>query len=155
MKLPDVNVLVYAHRAESLRHAEAARWLERAVMAHEPLGLVPSVVAGFVRIVTNPRVFADPTPLDVALRSIDALAAHPGVVSAAPGAQHWTIFRELCVAADARGNLVSDAALAAVSIEHDATWVTFDRDFARFAGLRWEVPGADRMSGVAPRIDRQ
>ena len=89
---------------------------------------------------TNPRVYVTPTPLDMALEQVDQLVAFPRTTWLQPGPRHWQIFSRLCREADARGNLASDAAHAAVAIEHGATWVTLDRDFARFPGLRWEVP---------------
>lgn len=139
MILPDVNVLVDAHRADAPRHERAARWLDDAVNAPEQVGLADPVVAGFVRVMTNPRIYAVPAPLGTTLGFIDALLRHPGVVRAGAGPRHWHHFSRLCRAADARGNIVSDAAIAAVAVEHGAAVVSFDRDFARFPGLRWEL----------------
>jgi len=68
-----------------------------------------------------------------------AMLQHPGVVRAGAGPRHWDHFSHMCRVADARGNLVSDAAIAAIAAEHGATVVSFDRDFARFPGLRWEL----------------
>ncbi|MGB4779114.1 type II toxin-antitoxin system VapC family toxin [Microbacterium sp.] len=144
MIAPDVNVLVQAYRAEAADHAQSARWLQQAVSSAEALALVDSVITGYVRVATNPRIYEIPTPPDVALAIVDELLAAPRVTRISPGPRHWRIFAELCRATGARGNLVSDAAHAAVAIEHGATWVTFDRDFARFPGLRTEflAPGA-------------
>lgn len=136
----DANVLVYAHRRDVREHAPYAAWLERARRASEPLGVPTLSLAAFLRLVTNPRVFPDPTPLEEALRFADALRSSPNHVAIEPGPRHWTIFRELSVAADARGNLVPDAYLAAVAIEHGALMCSADRDFARFPGLRWRHP---------------
>jgi len=137
--LPDVNVLVGALRADAPRHDALRTWLESTVRAPEPLGLTDAVLGGTVRVLTHPRVFARPTPLRTALDLVEHLRSHPGVVRAAPGPHHWELVAELCRAADARGNLVADAQHAAVAIEHGATWVSQDRDFARFPGLRWQV----------------
>lgn len=140
MKVPDVNLIVHAYRHDSPEHGWAAAWLQEQVNAAEPLGLPGSVIAAHVRICTNRRIYNEPTPLEVALDQIDRLLQHPGVTRISAGPRHWKILSSLCRDADARGNLISDAALAAIAIEHDATFVTLDRDFARFPGLRWEVP---------------
>ena len=110
------------------------------MVARGGVGLSSAVASGFVRIVTHRRIFVDPTPLADALAQVQVLRSNPEVTDVHPGPQHWDIFSRLCTEADARGSLVSDAAHAALAIEQGATWVTFDRDFARFPGLRWEVP---------------
>jgi len=140
MRGVDVNVLVYAHRPEAARHAEYLEWLDVARADDEPLGLSDVVLSGFVRIVTHPRVFRDPTPLDVALEFAGAMRAAPAVVRVEPGPRHWPIFEQLCRTTEARGNAVPDAYLAALAIEQGTTWFTCDRAFARFPGLRWEHP---------------
>lgn len=141
MLIPDVNVLVAAHRADAPQHPIARDWLTGAVAGRQALGVTDAVLAGFVRVVTHPRIFTTPTPLEVALAQVGALCAAPGVLRVQPGPRHWEVFAELCLAGAARGNLVADAAHAAVAIEAGATWVSFDRDFARFPGLRWTTPG--------------
>ena len=135
-----MNVLVAAHRTDSPHHLLAKQWLEEAVAAAEPLGLTDAVASGYVRVVTHPRVFSTPTPLVQALDHVEAIRNAPGTLRVSPGRTHWATFRTLCTEADARGNLVPDAAHAATAIEAGATWVTFDRDFARFHGLRWRSP---------------
>ncbi|GAA1058877.1 TA system VapC family ribonuclease toxin [Agromyces bracchium] len=140
MLIPDVNVLVGAHRTDSPDHDRLRAWLESTVAGPEALGLTDAVLAGFVRVVTHPRVFVDPTPLETALEQAETLQEAPGVHRVAPGARHWRIFVDLCRTGSARGNLVADAAHAAVAIEAGATWVSLDRDFARFPGLRWRSP---------------
>lgn len=140
MRCADVNVLVYAHRPESPHHAETLDWLEAARRSDEPLGLTDLALSGFVRIVTNPRIFRDPTPIEVALTFVDDLLASPAALRLAPGPRHWSVFRRLCVSLGLRGGLVTDAYLAAVAIETGATLITTDRDFARFPGLRWQHP---------------
>ena len=140
MIIPDVNVLVGALRSDAPHHDGLRTWLERAVAAPEDLGLTDAVLAGTVRVLTHPRVFATPTPLVTALEQVAALRAADGVARVAPGPRHWELVDGLCRTADARGNLVADAARAAVAIEHGALWVTLDRDFARFDGLRWASP---------------
>ena len=98
------------------------------------------VLSGFVRVVTHPRIFADPTPLDLALAFAGEVRDRPNCVSVAPGKRHWSIFAELCIASGAKGNLVADAWLAAVAIESGSEWITTDRDYSRFPGLRWRHP---------------
>jgi toxin-antitoxin system PIN domain toxin len=138
--IPDVNVLIGAMRADSPRHEELAAWLAKAVQRPEPLGLTAAVLGGAVRIVTHPRVFVPPTPLETALAQVATLREAAGTQEVGPGPRHWEIVDRLCREADARGNLVADAQHAAVAIEHGATWVTLDRDFARFSGLTWTSP---------------
>lgn len=139
MKIPDLNILVAAFRYEHPDHARMRAWLQDA-LATEQIGLASYVMTGVVRLLTNRAMWEKPDTSEVALGHIDALRQNESIVDVAPGAAHWTILAELCRAADARGSLVSDAALAAVVIEHGATLVTLDRDFAKFPGLRWEMP---------------
>lgn len=108
--------------------------------AAEAFGVSDLVLSGFVRVVTHPRVFSPPEPLDSALAFADALRRAPTAVSVAPGERHWDIFERLCREAGARGNLVPDAYLAAMAIESGSEWVTTDRDYSRFSGLRWSHP---------------
>lgn len=103
-------------------------------------GMSELVLASFVRVVTNPRLFEDPAPVARALEAADALRVHPGAVAVLPGARHWEIFSRLCRDVGAKGNLVSDAYLAALAIESGSEWITTDRDFARFPGFRWRHP---------------
>lgn len=98
------------------------------------------VLAGFLRVVTHPRVFQNPSSMDSALAFVNVLKERPGCVRIAPGQRHWSIFTDLCRRAGARGNLVQDAYLAALAIESGCEWITMDRDFARFPGLRWRPP---------------
>lgn len=93
------------------------------------------MLSGFLRVVTHPRVFVQPTPLERALAFCDALRERPNAVVLAPGARHWRLFADLCTLAGARGNLVPDAYLAALAIETGSTWATADHDYARFPGL--------------------
>ena len=140
MRCVDVNVLVYSHRQDSPDHASHRAWLDQARTAREPLGIADIVASGFLRIVTHPRIFQDPTPLDLALEFVDAVRSSPSTIAVGPGDRHWAIFTGLCRDTAARGNTVPDAYLAAMAIEQGATWVTADRGFARFPGLRVEHP---------------
>lgn len=140
MLLPDLNVLIDAHRVDAARHTDHHRWLERARTGNEPLGISELVLSAFVRIVTHHRIFREPTPPAAALEFCGAVLASPAVVPVRPGQRHWEIFDELVRAVGGRGNTVPDAYLAALAIEHGATWITSDAGFARFPGLRWRRP---------------
>jgi toxin-antitoxin system PIN domain toxin len=140
MRCVDVNVLVNAHRPEAPHHDAYRDWLDAARSADEPLGLSDLVLSGFLRVVTHPRVFREPTPLPMALDVVTRLRATPNVVPLAPGERHWGIFTSLLAQSDARGHRVPDAYLAAMCIELGATWYSADRDFARFPGLDWRLP---------------
>jgi hypothetical protein len=137
---PDVNVLVYAHREELPEHDGCHRWLEQVVGGDAAFGLFELVLSGFVRVVTHPRVFRTPTPLAAALAFAAELRAQPNCVDVRPQERHWEIFGRLCRESGAKGNLVADAYLAALAIESGCEWVTTDRDYSRFQGLRWRHP---------------
>jgi len=138
--LPDVNVLVYAHRPEAVDHHRYRGWLDEVLRSDAPFGIADTVLTGFVRIVTHPRIFKTPTPLDIALTFAAVIRDRPNAVLVAPADRHWDIFVRLCTTAGAKGNLVADAYLAALAIESGCEWVTTDRDYARFDGLRWRHP---------------
>ena len=140
MLLPDVNVLVYAHRRDAPDHSRYLAWLEAVVNADEAFGVADIVLSGFLRVVTHPRVFDPPTALEEALVFVEALRRRPNCVPIAPGPRHWQLFTTLCQRAGARGNLVPDAYLAALAIESGSEWITTDRGFARFPRLRWRHP---------------
>ncbi len=140
MILPDVNVLVHAFRVDSSAHAPCRRWLEALVDGASRFAVSPQVLSGVVRVVTHPKVFRRPSPLGEALDFCAALLDQPRAVVAQPGPDHWDIFTRLCGQADARGNLVPDAWFAALAIEGGHEWITLDRDYARFPGLRWRPP---------------
>lgn len=142
MRCVDVNVLVYAHRPDSPLHDVHRAWLDDARVAPEPLGLADLVASGFVRIVTHPKIFRDPTPLPDALAFIDAVRSSPSTAPVRSGERHGAIFDDLCRTVAARGNVVADAYLAALALEHNATWVTADWGFARFPRLKLEHPAA-------------
>jgi len=141
MILLDVNVLIYAHREDSERHIEYRAWLENS-LNDDLNGCAVSelVLSGCLRILTHPKVFDPPTPLQKAITYVCQLRDHSGMTILAPGKRHWQIFTNLCDRASARGNLVSDAYHAALAIETGCEWISTDRDFARFEGLRWRHP---------------
>lgn len=136
MILLDVNILVLAHRRDNDEHVPIREWLEQEVNSDRPVALADSAAAGFVRIVTNPRIYVRPTSLVEAIKFVDALLAQPTCLPVAAGPRHWEIMRRVLLDANARANLVPDAHLAAIAIEHGATVATRDRDFARFRSVR-------------------
>jgi hypothetical protein len=138
--LPDVNVLVYAHREDSAQHARHRSWLEQILAGPQAFGLCDLVLSGFLRVVTHPRVFAVPTPMERALAFANVLRSAPNCVRVTPGDRHWEIFATLCAETGVRGNRVPDAWFAALAIESGSEWITTDRDYARFPGLRWHHP---------------
>jgi toxin-antitoxin system PIN domain toxin len=140
MLLPDVNVLVYAFRPDTVDHRQHRAFLEGILRGQEAVGIPGPVLSGFLRIVTHPRIFATPSLLDDAVSFAEAVADAPAVRALTPGRDQWRIFLSLCRATNATGNLIPDAYLAAIAIEQDAEFITTDRDFARFSGLRWRHP---------------
>ena len=140
MILPDVNVLLYAFRPDSADHDRYRRWLRSVVEGDEPYGMSPQVLASVVRISTHPGIYKKPSPLPTALAFSKTLLDQPNCFVVTPGARHWSIFERLCTASAARGNLVQDAWFAALAIESGSEWITTDRDYARFEGLRWRPP---------------
>jgi toxin-antitoxin system PIN domain toxin len=140
MLLPDVNVLVYAHRRDAADHRNYLEWLEQVVNGDEAYGLADLVLSGFLRVVTHPRVFNPPSSLDAALAFVAVLRSRPNCVPVVPGPRHWDLFTSLCRRAAATGNLVPDAFFAALAIESGCEWITTNRGFGRFPGLRWRHP---------------
>lgn len=138
--MPDVNLLVYAHRNGEHQHTTYETWLTDLVDGPEPFALSVLVAVSFVRVVTNRRIYSAPSPLPVALGFVEELMTHQNCRIVVPGPDHFTEVARLCRLADASGSAVSDAQHAAVAIANGSTWVTADRDFARFAphGLRWQ-----------------
>jgi toxin-antitoxin system PIN domain toxin len=134
--LVDANVLLYAYNASDPRHARARSWLEEAVAGPTPVRLAWVTVLAFVRIATNPRAFAQPMSIAEATATVSRWLAQPSVGLVEPSVRHWEILEPLLVVAQARGDLVTDAHLAALAIEHGAVICTTDRDFTRFPGLR-------------------
>jgi toxin-antitoxin system PIN domain toxin len=138
--LLDVNILVSAHREDAEQHREIRSWLETAL--REPAGVAVSELAlsGCLRVITHPKIFKKPTPLALALEFLENFRARDEVHVLGPGPGHWKIFINLCRRGDARGNLVPDAFHAALAMELGCEWLTLDRGFARFPGLKWRHP---------------
>ena len=139
MKMPDVNVWIYAHRREDPSHAFYRSWIEDLLNATSPFGLSALVASAFVRIVTHPRFSPEPTPLFEALETIDHIRRCPGCRWLLPGDRHWEIISDLCRRTGVTGKSVADAQHAAIAIENGCQWVTRDLDFAKFEplGLEW------------------
>jgi toxin-antitoxin system PIN domain toxin len=138
VQLPDVNVLIYAHREDAPEHKRYAGWLRAVAEADEPFAVAEVVLASFLRIVTNRRIFDPPTPMETAIAFCQRLVEWPRAVLVAPSRRHWDFFVDLC--REIAGPLVADAYLAALTIGHGCELITTDSDFARFKGLRWRHP---------------
>lgn len=140
MILPDVNVLVYAFRKDATDHSCYRDWLHSVVNGESAYGVSPQVLSSFIRVCTHPAIFSRPSRLDEALEFCRVLMQQPHCQIVQPGARHWEIFADLCVRSQASGNLVQDAWFAALAIESGCEWITTDRDYSRFPGLRWRSP---------------
>jgi uncharacterized protein len=140
MILMDVNVLVYAHREDTTDHSAYRDWMEETINGGGGYGVSELVLSGFVRVVTHPKVFERPTDLAMALDVANQIRGQPQAVSIRPGPRHWSIFEKLLCVSEAKGNLVPDAYHAALAIESGCDWITTDRGFSRFPGLRARHP---------------
>jgi toxin-antitoxin system PIN domain toxin len=141
MLMPDVNILICAHRRDAPSHAAYHAWWNDLVNGPSPFALSTGVASAFVRILTQPRMPGGPTPLPVVLAFIDDVVARPTCRLVTPDQRQWSITSRLCRATGATGKLVADADHAAVAIASGSTWISRDRDFDRFAahGLDWRL----------------
>lgn len=142
MKLLDVNVLLAAHRDDHPDFETARTWLDRLLAEHTPFAVLDIVAGAFLRITTNRRIFAIPTPVDGAFAYLKALRAQPAHAMLSPGPRHLALLQQLCADGEATGDLIADAQLAAIALEHACELISFDRDFTRFSELSWSRPGA-------------
>jgi uncharacterized protein len=140
--LPDVNVLIYAFRTDSTFHDVCKPWLEAVAGDDAQFGVSPLALSAVARIVTNPRIYREPSGIEEVFTFCDSLVSRANCEIVTPGERHWAIFKRLCAEGGARGPLVADAWFAALAIERGCVWITFDRDYARFPGLEWRTPGA-------------
>jgi hypothetical protein len=140
MILVDVNLLISATAAQAPNHLAAKTWLNAVLQGDQEIGLPWAVLVGFVRIAANPRALTNPFTLDAALQQVGDWLGLPGVRVLHPTPAHERHFAEMCRGSKATGNLVTDAHLAALAIEHDCQLASNDTDFARFPGLRWVNP---------------
>jgi len=136
----DANILLYAYDSASSKHARARTWIEKVFSQAEPIGLPWQTIGAFLRIMTNPRLPGDRFSLEEAVEVVDRWLEQPNIRLLAQGEDHWTLLRRMILEGQAPGALVSDAQLAALTIEFGGTLHTTDRDFARFPGLRWKNP---------------
>jgi toxin-antitoxin system PIN domain toxin len=140
MLLMDVNVLVYAHREDAADHPQYRRWLEGLLGGDSAYGVSDLALSGFIRVVTHPRIFREPSPLARALEFASEVRDRPNALRIEPGPRHWEIFTRYCRDCRIKGSLVTDAYFAALAVESGSEWVTTDRDYARFPELRWRHP---------------
>lgn len=140
MKLPDINLLLYAIDERSPSHDRAKSWLEETMSGTEAVGFAWLVLLGFVRISTNPTTLDHPLSPSGAVDYVGEWLAQPVASIVQPTSRHAAVLRRLLESIGTGGNLTSDAHLAALAIEHGAEVCSGDADFARFEGLRWTDP---------------
>jgi uncharacterized protein len=140
MILFDVNVLINSVNTQIEDHSRFKEWFDRLGQSHEAFGCFDLVLSAFIRIVTNRKVFPKPLSLTDALVVSEGIRSLPNCVLILPGSRHWSIFVDLCRKVGAKGNIVPDVYLAALAIESGSEWITCDRGYARFPGLRWRHP---------------
>jgi len=140
--LADVNVHLGAYRTDSPIHDMCRAWLSDVIARESAFGLSPLVLSAVVRIATNRRAFDPPSETRDVLSHCEELLAQPHCVVIEPSERHWGIFCRLCRTTGVKAGLVTDAWYAALAIEHGCEWITFDRHFARFPGLRWRAPAS-------------
>jgi uncharacterized protein len=138
--LADVNVLIYAFRSDSPGHERFRAWLESVVNGLEVYAISPQILCSVIRIVTHPGIYRYPSSLEDAFAFTRVLLEQPHATLVLPQENHWTIFESLCRESAASGNIIQDAWLAALAIESGCEWITVDKDYARFKGLRWRTP---------------
>lgn len=146
MLLLDVNVVLAAHRADHPQHADVRFWFDELLAGDQQFTVPLPVWASFLRLATNRRIFEVPTPRADAFAFLEATCAQPQHLPTAPGPRHLDLLRQLCEEADATGDLLPDAVIAAVAAEHSAEIVTLDRDFARFPSVPHRRPAGSRSS---------
>lgn len=144
MILVDANLLLYAEDSLSAQHDAAQEWWDRQLSGTEPVALCWPVLTAFIRIGTNVRLHRRPLTLREAVERTQSWFEQPCVRLIQPTDQHWTIFQTMLRSGNAVANLVSDAHLAALAVEHNCVLHSTDADFARFRGLKWENPLADK-----------
>ena len=147
MIVPDINLLLYAYDADSPSHAMASAWWRDCLSGEEPVGLAPVVVFGFVRIGTNARVFEHPMTVAEAAKHVRSWLGQPVAQILESRRDHVEEVLNLVETLGTAGNLMTDAQIAALALEHDAVVHTADSDFLRFSGLRWVNPLTGARSG--------
>ncbi len=147
MLLIDAGVLVVSHRSDLTEHPQTRDWLESLANGDAAFGLSELILQRFVLVATHPKIWQRPTPMAVALEFAADLRQRPNCVAIAPGPRHWELFDRLCRSGGVAGRLVPDAYFAALAIESGSDWITTDRGYARFPGLRWRHPLSGSASG--------
>ena len=140
MIIPDINLLVFAHNESDVNHAAALEWWRYLLSESQTIGLPWLVIVGFIRLTTKRAVLTEPLLPSESIGLVSSWFDYPHVEIVEPGVQHLVYLSNLLQAAGRAGDLVPDAHIAAIALEHDAEVHTHDRDFARFAGLRWRNP---------------
>lgn len=143
MRIVDANVLIYATDDRTPHHRSARTWLDDAMASSGTIGLPTAVTVAYIRLITNPRVMLVPQAVGTAVSVVRTWLARPNVTVPAPTPRHYDVMAELLTATGVGGNLVSDAHLAALAIEHGAELWSYDNDFSRFPGVRWRHPATD------------
>jgi toxin-antitoxin system PIN domain toxin len=138
--LVDANILLYAEDQLSPHHAKARTWWDAELSSSSPVCLCWTVLGAFIRIGTNPRVFERPLSLDQAIARIQSWLDQPCTRIVNPTERHWVVFQQMLRDGQAVANLVTDAHLAALAVEHGCQLVSTDSDFVRFPGLQWRNP---------------
>jgi hypothetical protein len=140
MQLADVNILIGAFRDDGYEHERCREWLQSVVSQSAPLAVSTLILSAVIRVTTNRRFHPIPSSLEGVTKFADGLMALPNVTIVEPGPRHWPIFVDLLERTGKLGSSTTDAWFAALAIEWDCEWITFDRDFARYPGLRWRHP---------------
>ena len=140
MILVDANILLYAEDQLSSRHDAAREWWDAQLSQSSPVCLCWTVLGAFIRIGTNPRVFEHPLSLDQALSRVQSWIDQPCTRIVNPTERHWTVFQNMLREGQAVANLVTDAHLAALAVEHGCELMSTDSDFSRFSGIQWRNP---------------
>lgn len=140
MIVVDANLLIYAYDTAAPRHEKSRVWLEEGFSGLELIGLPWQSITAFLRVMTNPKLHGRGYSVDEATEIIESWIARSNVRILSPGDDHWRYFRKMIVDGQAMGPLISDAELAALTVEYGGVLHTNDRDFARFPGLRWQNP---------------
>lgn len=140
MTLVDANVLLHTVNRDAEHHAQARGWLRGALTSSRPVGLAWVALLAFLRLSTKPNVFPTPLTVDDATRIVRGWVEHRSTLLLEPTARHAAVLGSLLSEVGTGGNLVTDAHLAALAVQHDAEIISYDADFSRFRGVRWSPP---------------
>ncbi len=140
MQLVDANVLLYAVNRDAQHHRRSRAWLDAALSGGDTVAFAWVALLAFVRLATKVGLFPKPLRVDEAMDRVDAWLGAPPAIVVEPTVEHPRVLRSLLDAVGTGGNLANDAHLAALAIEHRCTIVSFDNDFDRFPGVRWQAP---------------